>query len=76
MNEVYVTVVYEGQATRMTDANIFLHGVLRKFSNAYLENYLNSGLQELTSTTEKMMGVLELYGARRLGVVKRKDTYY
>lgn len=76
VNEVYITIVHEGKDAKITDADIFMRGVMRRFSNHYLENYLENAQKTLSRVTEKVLGVLELYGARRLGVVKRGDSYY
>lgn len=75
-NEVYVTIVHEGKATKISDINVLWHGALRKMNAYFMENYLDSALKELSSVTEKIIASLDLYGARRLGVVKRNGRYY
>ena len=76
VNEVYISVVREGKAASITDVNVLWRGVLRKLNSHYLENHLDNATKSLSVVTDKIIAALEIYGARRLGVVERTDGHY
>ncbi len=75
-NEVYVTIMREGQSASLLDPKGFTRGILPHIDMGYRENYLNEACEKLSAVTQKMLLILERYGASRLGVTLRDGVYY
>jgi len=76
-NEVYLTIIRDDkQGADLFNPDNFIRGIIPKFDIAYREKMLEQTRKELNAITKKMLPILERYGAYRLGVVKRGDTYY
>jgi len=75
-NEVYVTVVHEGQSAKLFDPAGFARGILPRIDQKYRERYLDETCEKLGAVMERMLPILESYGAVRLGVVQRDGIYY
>lgn len=76
INELYITVVREGQSADITSPKGFFSGLLasrdRKIRNAYLDRIAD----ELKDTMARMLTALGAFGAHRLTVVQRDGIYY
>jgi type IV secretion system protein VirB4 len=75
-NEVYVTVVHEGQNASLTHLKGFVRGIWPPADRANREQFLDAARDELEKVVNNMLPILERYGARRLGIVKRDGIYY
>lgn len=75
-NEVYVTVVREGQGASLLDPKGFVRGVIPRFDMANRERFLEESSLKLNAVVEKMLPILEHYGAKRLGIFMRDGVHY
>jgi type IV secretion system protein VirB4 len=76
INEVYLTIVKEGEVSSLLDPKEFLYGLLPGALRKKRFSYLEKAASELSSVVEQILGTLEHFGARRLGVVERDGVYY
>ena len=76
VNEVFITIVHEGQSSRIRDAKTFLRGLVpsKELTNRNL--YLDSIFVILNETVGKILDDLAEYGAKRLGMYKENGIYY
>ncbi len=75
-NEVYITVVREGQSANLMDPADFMRGIIPRVDSRYRERFIDDATAKLNTVMTKMMPILESYGARRLGISKREGVYY
>jgi type IV secretion system protein VirB4 len=75
-NEVYVTVVREGQGASLFDPAGFMRGIIPRVDARYRERFIDDAAAKLNAVMTKMMPVLESYGAHRLGITKRDGAWY
>lgn len=75
-NEVYITVVREGQSASLMDPAGFLRGIFPSVDLRYRERFIDDTTSKLNAVMLKMMPILESYGARRLGISQRNGVYY
>ena len=75
-NEVYVTVVREGQSASLIDPLGFMRGILPRLDMRHRERFIDESAKKLNAVITKMLPVLQSYGAKRLGISKRNDGYY
>jgi type IV secretion system protein VirB4 len=76
VNEVYLTVVIEGQTSRATNPKAFLRGLIPSRELKWRNDYLDSAFDVLNQTTEKILTTLQQYGASRLGFYQENGIYY
>jgi type IV secretion system protein VirB4 len=75
-NEVYITVVREGQNASLFDPAGFMRGIIPRVDGRYRERFIDDACVKLNAVMLKMMPVLESYGARRLGISERGGVMY
>jgi type IV secretion system protein VirB4 len=75
-NEVYISIVREGQKGSLADPKGFFRGILPRFDIRHREAYLDDSCRKLDAVVGKILPMLKSYGARRLGVVQRDGMYY
>jgi len=75
-NELYITVLKEGQSADITSFSGFVDGLLPARDRAIRNRYLDRLYEELDATVTEMLSHLESFGARRLSIVKRDGIYY
>ncbi len=71
-NEVYVTLVYDGQSGRLTDRELFRQGATMKQNRALRETYIEAAATELDLMMNSIIDELGVnYRVHRLSVVER-----
>lgn len=75
-NELYVTIVREGQSASILTPQDFLRGLVPMQERRYREEYLKQSQVRLDKVVTEMLDVLELFGAQRLGIVERDGIFY
>ncbi len=76
VNELYITVVYEGWALPIKNPRVLMDNL---FAASELESQRQKFLEasrDLTRITENIMVDLQHFGPQRLGIFKRKGIYY
>lgn len=76
INELYVTIVREGQNADITSVKGFFAGLWPPYDRKQRNHYLERIAQELNATVEHMLALLQEFGAKRLGIVRRDGRYY
>jgi type IV secretion system protein VirB4 len=76
VNEVYLTIVIEGQSSKIGTPQAFMRGLIPSVELKWRNQYIDSAHGILNDTTEKMLNILQEYGATRLGFVKEAGVYY
>ncbi len=76
VNEVFITIVHEGQSSRIRDPKTFLRGLLPSKELVNRNEYLDSIFVVLNETVGKILDDLVEYGAQRLGMYKENGIYY
>lgn len=76
INELYVTIVREGQPAAITSAKDFVHGLRTKRDVQKRNAFIDESALQLNKMVEALLGDLESFGARRLTSVKREDGLY
>jgi len=75
-NEVYLTIVREGEGAKFLEPRGFVRGIIPHFDIRHREEFLDNTRDGLSAVVQKMLPVLERYGARRLGVVQQDGVYH
>ncbi len=75
-NELYLTVMIEGQDLSLKDINTLFRSILFTKELRYREEYLDNSCMELTKTIDDILQSLSGYGARRLQIYKSDGIYY
>ncbi len=75
-NEIYITLVREGQAASLLDPATVGRGILPRIDIRHREQYLDDVTAKMTGIVEKITKMLSPYGASRLGINKRDGVYY
>lgn len=75
-NELYITVVKEGQNADIVNAKGFFDGLIPARDRAIRNRYLDRVSEELDDVVTEMLSHLESFGARRLSIVERDGVYY
>ncbi len=75
-NEVYITIIREGEGAAILDFKTFARGMLMAIDRRRREENMDIARDELTAVTKKMLPTLESYGARILKIVKRDGKHY
>lgn len=76
VNEVYITIVHEGQDARLRDIKNFIRGIIPSQEIKYREAYIENTFHILNTVTENILNDLKHYGAYRLGMYKEDGIYY
>ena len=71
-NEIYVTIVQEGQSSNLTDMDHFRHLIFNSHNRVFRNSYLDAIAQELDATVKAVLAsVNQTFVANRLTVVER-----
>ncbi len=76
INELYVSIVREGENVAINDAKKFGEGLLPKKHLNARNRYLDDAANELDRVVSGMMDTLQDYGARRLEIVERDGVFH
>jgi type IV secretion system protein VirB4 len=76
INEVYLTIVIEGQSSKIATPKNFIRALLPPIELKWRNQYLDSAHSILNEATENILQVLQQYGASRLGFIKHQGVYY
>lgn len=76
INELYVTVVKEGQDADIASVSGFIEGLIPARDRKKRNRFLDRIAVELQETVDQMLHVLKDFGAKRLTVVERDGIYY
>jgi type IV secretion system protein VirB4 len=76
INEVYITIVKEGEASPLFNPKNFIRELIPAIDSKKRFAFLEKAHAELEGTVLSMLEVLEEYGAKRLGVVEKDGVYY
>lgn len=76
INELYVTIVREGENADITSLKGFFNGLWAPLDRRQRNAFLDASGAELNKTAETMLQKLASFGAHRLGIVERDGRYY
>ncbi|NET71341.1 MAG: hypothetical protein F6K62_10550 [Sphaerospermopsis sp. SIO1G2] len=76
VNEVYVTIVHEGQTASILDVKNFLRGLIPSVELRWRHHYLDEIAHILNDTVDRILTDLHAYGAHRLTAYKKGGVYY
>lgn len=76
INELYITVVREGQEAEIDSPKSFVRGIIPARDKKYREQYLEGSHLALTGVVDDMLKALSSYGARRIGMAERDGVFY
>jgi type IV secretion system protein VirB4 len=76
INEVFITVVREGQGASLLDPMGFVRQIIPRFDVRNREGYLDDSCAKLSRVTDKMIKMLSPFGAKKLGFHNEGDTWY
>jgi type IV secretion system protein VirB4 len=72
-NEVYITIVRDGQSMNILEPQQFMHALWPPANRKFRENYLAHSHAELDRVTSGIVSMLEPFGARKLGIIETRD---
>lgn len=75
MNELYVTILHEGQALSLLDTKTFMRSLYLKAEIKHRMQYLDKSAAMLEEVTHKILKRLQQYGARRLAIEESNGVY-
>jgi len=75
-NEVYISIIKEGQSTKIGGIIGFIRGLFAGAERKFRNNYLDECAAELTSITSAFMDDLKEYSPSILGIKKEGESYY
>lgn len=76
VNEVYVTLVKEGETAEMKQVPLFLRSLLPAWERKGRWDYIDKARQELTETVDAVLHHLSSFGARKLGFYEQDGVIY
>ncbi len=76
LNEVYVTIVREGETAKMTQPHHFVRSMIPALERQRRWKYLEKAKEELTETVNRIHERLSGFGARKLGVYEKESVVY
>jgi type IV secretion system protein VirB4 len=75
-NEVYVTIVKEGDSAEITQPMDFFRGLYPPKERSHRWGVIDEALDQLTDTVERLMEHLLPFGVKKLGTVERQGVVY
>ncbi len=75
MNELYISVLIQGEDYGV-NLNDSFRGLLLNTESAQRRKEITWSAKKLSEVTDKMVDSMSIYGARKLGIVKREDNVY
>lgn len=76
MNELYITVIYEGQTNNIKNPKNFLRSLYPNAQKEHHSQYLAKHINTLTETTDNILRVLENFGAKKLTITTHNNIPY
>ncbi len=76
VNEVFVTIVHEGQSAKILSTKNFTRGLIPSRDLKWRNKYIDSIHEVLNNTVDNILDDLQHYGAKRLGMYKQNGVYY
>ncbi len=76
INEIYLSVVYEGQDVSLVKPQNFVAGLLPNRDIAIRNRYLDDAYADMDKTTGALVEKLQEFGATRLGMYERDGVFY
>lgn len=76
INELFITIVREGETGSIRNVKRFLRGLYMSRDTQEREEHLRRMQEELNGVTSRMLEHLSDFGARKLGVYERDNVYY
>ncbi len=76
INEVYITIVKEGESDKITRPAEFFRSLMPKWERKHRWSFLSTAEDELTDTVNRIASRLENFGVRKLGLLDRGGVVY
>ncbi len=76
INEVFITIVREGESAIAMDPRNLARGLLPFVDDRLRWEYLDRSAAALNKVVEKMLGHLQVFGAKRLGLVEKEGKVF
>lgn len=76
INELYVSIVHEGQSADITSVKGFFEGLIPAYDKRVRNQYLDRVSQALRTTVDRLLSNLQEFGAKRLTIVEREGICY
>ncbi len=76
VNEVYITIVHEGQDVRLREFKNFLVGLIPSKDLSWRNEYIDGIFSTLNNTVENILNDLKHFGVNRLGMHQENGIYY
>lgn len=76
VNELYITIVKAGQGADLRRLDQIMQSLAPRREASNRNAYLEQSQRELAQTMNRMLQVLQPFGARKLSVVERQGIYY
>jgi type IV secretion system protein VirB4 len=76
VNELFITIVIEGQSVSMANPQEFVRGIWPPIDRRYRERYLLESYEKLEATVNRMLEHLKIFGAKKLGLVEENGVFY
>jgi type IV secretion system protein VirB4 len=76
VNEVFITIVHEGQSSRIRNMKTFLRGLIPSKELNIRNQYIEKIFGILNNVVENILQDLLEFGAKRLGMYKENGVYY
>ncbi len=76
INELFITVVRDGETGELKKPKRFMRSLLLNKDISEREAHLRAMYDDLQAATDRMLEVLSVYGAKRLGVFEKNGVYY
>ena len=76
VNEVYITILSEGQTAKFSSAKAFLKSIFYPLQKKIHDNFLESSSNNLDKVVNGVLEDLKSFGAKKLSFHKEKGVYY
>lgn len=76
LNEVYITIVKEGETAKMAQPHLFLQSMVPLLERKRRWKFLTKAQEELTETVNRIHERLSGFGARKLGIYEKESVVY
>lgn len=76
INELYITLVHEGQVTKISKADQFLRSLSFGFYQKHHDRYIDKAKGQLSAIVDGIVKALESYGVQRLGILETPEGVF
>ncbi len=76
VNEVYITIVKEGESAKMKQPTHFFRSMIPALERKKRWKYLDSAVDDLTQTVDRLHDRLSDFGAKKLGLFEKNNVVY